>query len=39
MFEFQRDASALLGAEVVPYSDGALASEHVSAGLVTATPL
>jgi hypothetical protein len=39
MFEFQRDATQLLGAEVALYSDGALANEHVSPDLVTATPL
>jgi hypothetical protein len=39
MFEFQRDATLLLGAEVALYSDGALANEHVSPDLVTATPL
>jgi hypothetical protein len=39
MFEFQRDAAELLGAEVALYSDGALANKHVSADLVTATPL
>ena len=39
MFEFQRDATALLGAEVALYSDGALANEHVSPDLVEATPL
>jgi hypothetical protein len=39
MFEFQRDATQLLGAEVTLYSDGALANEHVSPDLVTATPL
>lgn len=39
MFEFQRDATQLLGAEVALYSDGALANEHVSTDLVTATPL
>jgi hypothetical protein len=39
MFEFQRDATQLLGADVALYSDGALANEHVSADLVTATPL
>ncbi len=38
-FEFQRDATALLGAEVALYSDGALAIEHASPDLVTATPL
>ena len=39
MFEFQRDATAMLGAEIALYSDGALANEHVSPDLVTATPL
>jgi hypothetical protein len=39
MFEFQRDAAGLLGAEVALYSDGALSNEHVSPDLVTATPL
>ncbi len=39
MFEFQRDATQLLGADIALYSDGALANEHVSPDLVTATPL
>ncbi|HYZ52899.1 MAG TPA: hypothetical protein VE733_05225 [Streptosporangiaceae bacterium] len=39
MFEFQRAATDLLGAEVTLYSDGALRNEHVSSDLVTATPL
>ena len=39
MFEFQRAATAQLGAEVALYSDGALGNEHVSPDLVTATPL
>jgi len=39
MFEFQRAATRLLGAEVALYSDGALANEHVSPDLVEATPL
>ena len=39
MFEFQRDATQLLGADLALYSDGALANEHVSPDLVTATPL
>lgn len=39
MFEFQRDATALLGVEISLYSDGALANEHVSPDLVTAAPL
>jgi len=39
MFEFQRAATQLLGAEVALYSDGALANEHVSPDLVEATPL
>jgi hypothetical protein len=39
MFEFQRGATDLLGAEVVLYSDGALRNEHVSPDLATATPL
>jgi hypothetical protein len=39
MFEFQRAATGLLGAEVTLYSDGALGNEHVSPDLVTATPL
>ena len=39
MFEFQRAATDLLGAEVRLYSDGALGNDHVSVDLVTATPL
>ncbi len=39
MFEFQRAATDLLGAEVVLLSDGALGNEHVSPDLVTASPL
>lgn len=39
MFEFQRAATDLLGAEVTVYSDGALRNEHVSPDLTTATPL
>jgi hypothetical protein len=39
VFEFQRAATDLLGAEVTLYSDGALGNEHVSPDLVTATPL
>jgi hypothetical protein len=39
MFEFQRAATDLLGAEVTLYSDGALRNEHVSPDLATATPL
>jgi hypothetical protein len=39
MFEFQRAAADLLGAEVTVYSDGALGNQHVSLDLVTATSL
>lgn len=39
MFEFQRKASDLLGAEITLYSDGALRNEHVSPDLAAATPL
>ena len=39
MFEFQREASDLLGAEITLYSEGALANDHVSSDLATATPL
>jgi hypothetical protein len=39
MFEFQRAATDLLGAEVTLYSDGALANDHVSPDLAAATPL
>src|SRR5271165_1598601 len=38
MFEFQRAAADLLGAEVTVYSDGALRNQHVSPDLVAATP-
>ncbi len=39
MFEFQREASDLLGADITLYSDGALRNEHVSPDLAAATPL
>jgi hypothetical protein len=39
IFEFQRAAGELLGAEVTVYSDGALRNQHVSPDLVSATPL
>ncbi len=39
MFEFQRAATELIGAEITVYSDGALANDHVSADLAAATPL
>lgn len=39
MFEFQRAATNLLGAEITVYSDGALRNDHVSTGLAAATPL
>jgi hypothetical protein len=39
MFEFQRAATDLLGADVTLYSDGALANDHVSPDLATASPL
>ena len=39
MFEFQRAATDLLGAEVTVYSDGALANDHVSPDLAAATLL
>jgi len=39
MFEFQRAANDLLGAEVTLLSDGALRNEHVSPDLVSASPL
>ena len=39
VFEFQRAATDLLGAEVMVFSDGALGNEHVSPDLVTAVPL
>jgi hypothetical protein len=39
MFEFQRAATALLGAEITLYSDGALRNDHVSPDLAAAAPL
>jgi hypothetical protein len=39
VFEFQRAAADLLGAEVTVYSDGALRNQHVSPDLIAATPL
>jgi len=39
VFEFQRAAADLLGAEVTVYSDGALRNQHVSPDLVTVTSL
>jgi hypothetical protein len=39
MFEFQRAAAGLLGAEVTLYSDGALSNEHVGTDLAAAIPL
>ena len=39
MFEFQRAATDVLGAEITLYSDGALPNEHVSPDLAAATPL
>ncbi len=39
MFEFQRAATDLLGAEIALYSDGALRNDHVSPDLATASPL
>ena len=39
MFEFQRQASDLLGAEISLYSDGALRNDHVSPDLAAATPV
>jgi len=39
MFEFQRDATNLLGAEITVYSDGALRNDHVSPDLTAATLL
>jgi hypothetical protein len=39
MFEFQRAATDLLGAEVTLYSDGALRNDQVSPDLATATAL
>ena len=37
VFEFQRAAADLPGAEVTVYSDGALRNQHVSPDLATAT--
>ena len=37
MFEIQRAAADLPGAEGTVYSDGALRNQHVSPNLVTAT--
>jgi hypothetical protein len=39
MFEFQRAATDLLGAEITVYSDGVLRNDHVSPDLAAATPL
>jgi len=39
MFEFQRAAASLLGAEITLYSDGALNNAHVSSDLAAAAPL
>jgi hypothetical protein len=39
MFEFQRAAASLLGAEIALYSDGALNNDHVSPDLAAAAPL
>jgi hypothetical protein len=39
MFEFQRAATDLLGAEIALYSDGTLRNDHVSPDLATASPL
>ena len=39
MFEFQRAATDLPGAEITVYSDGALRNDHVSPDLASATPL
>jgi hypothetical protein len=39
MFEFQRGATDLLGAEITVYSEGALRNNHVSPDLAAATPL
>ena len=39
MFEFQRAATDLLGAQITVYSDGALRNDHVSPDLASATPL
>jgi hypothetical protein len=39
VFEFQRAATDLSGAEATLYSDGAVENDHVSLDLVTSTPL
>ena len=39
MFEFQRAATSLVGAEIALYSDGALNNDHVSPDLAAAAPL
>jgi hypothetical protein len=39
MFEFQRTATSLVGAEITLYSDGALNNDHVSPDLAAAAPL
>jgi hypothetical protein len=39
MFEFQRAATTLLGADIALYSDGALGNDHVSSDLAAATAL
>lgn len=39
MFEFQRAASDLLGAEVAMFSEGALSNDHVSPDLRAASAL
>lgn len=39
MFEFQRAATGLLGAEIALYSDGVLNNEHVSPDLAAAASL
>jgi hypothetical protein len=38
VFEFQRAAASLLGAEIALYSDGALNNDHVSPDLAAAAP-
>ena len=38
MFEFQRAAASLLGADIALYSDGALSNDHVSPDLAAAAP-
>lgn len=39
MFEFQRDATDLLGADVALFSEGALTNDHVSPDLRAASAL